>query len=395
MRVPEVIPQAPGCAAGAGALPVPPFYCPVPSNCAPDSANVDRQTVDWMDRLGVYGGSEQREYLARMNVGLFASLTIPEGATERRQVYSDLFMLVFALDDSQFDEPANGQQHDTERLLLRLDRTLQAPLAALPSAASWPIVALGDIWSRLNQIATPAQLGNWVSALRAYLLNATLTTRYRRRHQPPTLDDYTVIRLGDGAMLLWEAMIPIVGDYELAGHEVADPRVRALEDMANLLPMWDNDIFGYPKEAFRSARYGYPAVSNLVMLLAREHRCTVEHALGLAMGMRDRVMCLFLRLRAQVLGEASPALTRYLTGLGQWVRGYLDWAFTTTRYTDPRNPSDPQAVDLIAMPTSWAEHPTDGNSAPLALPTIAWWWEQLQPPARPPARLVSRTASEG
>ena len=82
-NVSEVIPQAPGCAAGAGALPVPPFYCPVPSNCAPDSANVDRRTVCWMDRLGVYGGPEQREYLARMNVGLFASLTIPDGATER------------------------------------------------------------------------------------------------------------------------------------------------------------------------------------------------------------------------------------------------------------------------------------------------------------------------
>jgi len=178
-------------------------------------------------------------------------------------------------------------------------------------------------------------------------------------------------------MATWE-LIPILGGYEVPAWELDNTRVRALEEMTDILTMWDNDLFAYNKETYRAARYGYPTKNNLLTVLARQENSSPERVLDQAIAMRDRVMLLFQRLRQQVLNAASPELARYLIGLGDWHRGYLEWAlFVSNRYTEPGNPGDPvQAERLTMLP--FAEQPTDDNPKPLPIPTIAWWWEQLR-----------------
>jgi hypothetical protein len=94
---------------------------------------------------------------------------------------------------------------------------------------------------------------------------------------------------------------------------------------------------------------------------------------------RDREQRDYLaRLRQQVCDDASPELARYLTGLGDWHRGYLEWAlYVTNRYTEPGNPGDPVQTERLTIPP-FAEQPVDDNPQPLPIPTITWWWEQLQ-----------------
>lgn len=362
-------------------LRMPSLYCPGPAKAAPDARRLDANTIAWMDRLGVYCDPEQRDYLARMNIGHFASLTIPDGPAERRQVYSDLIAWVFAFDDAVFDEPRPGTPLDTRMLLLRLDRTLDTPHSPLPGGDPWQVAGIRDIRLRLQHIASPAQLRRHVTAIRKYLMGATLTTpRLLGPHDPqdvPSLNDYMMIRLGDGTMATWE-LIPILGGYEVPARELDDARVRALEEMTDILTMWDNDLFAYNKEAYRAARYGYPTKNNLLTVLARQDNSTPERVLDQAIAMRDRIMLLFQRLRQQALHEASPELARYLTGLGDWHRGYLEWAlFVTNRYTEPGNPSDPIQAERLTIPP-FAEQPTNDNPHPLPVPTIAWWWEQLR-----------------
>lgn len=362
-------------------LRMPSLYCPGPAKTAPDSQRLDANTIAWMDRLGVYGDREQRDYLARMSIGSFAALTIPDGPAERLQVYSDLIAWVFAFDDAVFDEPRPGSPPDTRTLLLRLDRTLDTPNSPSPGGDPWPVAGIRDIQLRLQRFTGPTQLRRHVTAIRKYLLGATLMAPHlldrRARQEVPSLNDYTMIRLGDGTMATWE-LIPILGGYEVPARELDDIRVRALEEIIDILTMWDNDLFAYNKEAYRAARYGYPVKNNLLTVLAHQENSTPERVLDQGIAMRDRVMLLFQRLRQQVRNNASPELARYLTGLGDWHRGYLEWAFfVSNRYTEPGNPGDPDRAQSLAAP-SFAEQLTDDNPRPLPIPTITWWWEQLR-----------------
>ncbi|GAA3560197.1 hypothetical protein GCM10022419_046030 [Nonomuraea rosea] len=355
-------------------LAVPPFYCPITMACAPNSTTVDHETVAWMKRLKLHESREQRDYQARTNYGGWACMTIPDGSQQRRQLFSDMTIWYLSVDDAFFDEAEDAD--DVDLLLLHLDRVLQIPDAATAGSDLWPIVGLRDLRQRIEQFTTTAQLQQWVSTLRSCLMAAAHGASFRRQNPTQNLNDYVVLRLGEGGMWLVMAMIPIVGGYELTKAELTDPRVRALEDMASFLPQWDNDILGYAKETIRSARYGYPPLSNVITILARENACDINAAQHLAIMMRDRVMCRFIQLRERVLLDASANLARYVTGLGHFIRGYLEWARTTPRYTIATNPGDPATIDPITMPTTWAQHPSDDSPDPLPIPAIAWWWQQ-------------------
>ena len=124
---------------------------------------------------------------------------------------------------------------------------------------------------------------------------------------------------------------------------------------------WDNDLLTYHKETRRGG-----ADHNLVTVLARSEHLPTAEAVAKAAAIRDRVLCLFLRLRDQVTADASTELRRYLTGLQAWIRGHLDWGMATVRY---RNPAD--------LPQSLARTPQDAAPDPLPFPSITWWWEQL------------------
>lgn len=352
------------------AIPVPPFYCPIPPESAPDADRITAATATWVGTFGTPLAGAQRAYLARMDIGRFACLTIPDGPTERRQIYSDLVFWLFAFDDAVADESTGTLPREVAGLLLRLSRCLDLPPTAYPSDGPWLVSALCDILRRLAAHTGPADIAAVADGLRSYVLTVVLAMA-RSGPRPPSLDDYAMIRLGDGAMHAVLRMIPIVGGYRV---DTTDPRVRACEEMTNFLAGWDNDIFGHNKETFRIAWYGYPDTPSALTVLAAERGCPVDDAVPVAMAYRDRILCRFLRLRDRLRGT-DPALDRYLTALGQWIRGYLEWALATDRFTDPRNPADDIAVDSFPMPAGWADEPVDDATDPLPIPTITWWWD--------------------
>ncbi|MGW4985299.1 terpene synthase family protein [Streptomyces mirabilis] len=356
------------------------------------------ETVAWMDRLRTYGTLKQRETLAAMKIGWFSCLVAPDeasadtltGLRARRRLFSDMSMWFFALDDALFDEPdvGGGGLDDIELTCLHLDRVLENPVTN--SSDAWPVIATRDLRIRTQRLATPRQLEQWVSAMRSYLLGATLGSK--RRVDTVTLNDYVTIRLEEGAVPLVTTTIPIVGGYELPHSSKQDSRVRALDDMANFLTMWDNDLFGYARETFRSRWYGYPPLPNAITILAADCGADVATGARMAVAVRDRVMSLFLRLSREVIQEADPLLERYVKALGYFVRGFLEWSLKITRrFAHGADAGDTIPGASFVLPTIGAECPTDFSAEPLDLPVIAWWWDQLSslPDAAAPERRVS------
>ncbi|MEC3974986.1 terpene synthase family protein [Amycolatopsis sp. H20-H5] len=357
-------------------LTIPSFYCPIPVEVAPGAEEINQGTVAWLDRFGVCRDGKQRDRLADMNIGLSACLTVPDGSAQLRQIYSDLTLWFYAVDDSIADESTTGVSPQLSVQLLWLARMLERPATELSGNQPWMTRSLRDALLRLHRHAGPVAITQWADSVHSFILNLLLSITTRPERQTPGLDEYVVTRMSQGGQLVVK-MIPIVGDYRLAPNDKYDPRVQALEEMVSFLTAWGNDIFGYDKEVFRSHRYGYPSIPGALSVLALENDCSIQQAVPIATAFHDRVMCLFMRLRQQVLRDAAPELARYLTGLGQWIRGYLEWALTSERYQDPRNPDDDVVIERPSMPTVRDTGPVDDVMEPLPIPTIAWWWEML------------------
>lgn len=357
---------------------VPSFYCPFPYAIAPEAAEVDRRTVQWMDDFGLYRSATQRDYLATQKVGYFASLTMPHGSGEGLQAASDQLFWLFTFDDMYCDERVEDSSlDDLIQLLGRLARILEAPTAKMLPDNPWA-EGLRDLRLRLDRRATPLQTARWVEELRKYLFGLIWEATNRKASRIPTLNDYVAMWLNVTATAPSLMFIDISSHYEVPAADMASQPVRALTEMANMLVGWDNDIISFNKEAFRKDRYGYAELQNLVTVLAHQNQIPIESALAEAMAMRDRLMARFLRLSGDVRAHAGPALSRYVYGLGEWVRGYLEWSMITDRYGDPRNPGDAVQTNRVPLPRTWKQKPLDDSPAPLPVTAISWWWEPFE-----------------
>ncbi|MER6075116.1 hypothetical protein ABT187_41230 [Streptomyces sp. NPDC001817] len=80
--------------------------------------------------------------------------------------------------------------------------------------------------------------------------------------------------------------------------------------------------------------------------MLRHHRDVraLQDALDLAAGMHIEDTRIFLDLVEQERRRrgCDPRVDRYFTGTAHWIRGSLDWSFTSNRYSAGSTPSGPQ-----------------------------------------------------
>ncbi|MFD5467742.1 terpene synthase family protein [Kitasatospora sp. NPDC127059] len=287
---------------------------------------------------------------------------------------TDLVLLQVSIDDILEADPTSAEhalRTAAQRGMFQrlLDAPGTPPLNADPHAA-----ALVDVLSRLGRWATAAQLARVAEAMRIWSLGrlwqgANLVARAR-----PDLNLATALRISASGMSVNASLFEIVSGYHLEAEELAAPAVRALTEMARQLCAWDNDIGSWSKESIRGT-----ADQHLVGVLAGRDGRTLEQAFAEAVALRNQTMGLFVLLREQTAGAASPALRRYLGELGLMIAAVLDFTVVSTRYRDVPTGS---AVPIAArMRIDARSHEPDAGTAP-AIPTIAWWWDCLESDGR-------------
>ncbi|MGW7358722.1 selina-4(15),7(11)-diene synthase [Streptomyces sp. NPDC054802] len=349
-------------------LTVPPLFSPIPPAIHPRHADIDVQTAAWAETFRI--GSEQlRAKLVTQDIGTFSARILPEGREEVVSLLADFVLWLFGVDDGHCEEGELGHRPgDLAGLLHRLIRVAQNPEA--PMLEDDPLAAgLRDLRLRVDRYATAGQTARWVDALREYFFSVVWEAAHRRAGTVPDLNDYTLMRLYDGATSVVLPMLEMGHGYELQPHERDRTAVRAVAEMASFVITWDNDILSHHKERRGSGYY-----LNALRVLEQEHGITPARALELAISQRDRVMCLFERVSEHLADHGSPQLRQYLHSLRCFIRGAQDWGISSVRYTTPEDPAN--------MPSVFTDIPTDDSEEPLDIPAIAWWWDL---PAAAPA----------
>ncbi|GGP94217.1 selina-4(15),7(11)-diene synthase [Streptomyces roseolilacinus] len=365
-------------------LTVPPIFSPIPPAIHPCHAEADVQTAAWAETFRI-GSEELRGRLVSQAIGTFSARILPEGREEVVSLLADFILWLFGVDDGHCEEGELGRRPgDLAAELHRLLRVAQNP--EVPMLLDDPLAAgLRDLRLRVDRYGTPGQAARWVDALREYFFSVVWEASHRRAGTVPDLNDYTLMRLYDGATSVVLPMLEIGHGYELQPHERDRTAVRAAAEMASFIITWDNDIFSYHKEKKEKSATGY--YLNVLRVLEWHEGLTPKQALDVAISQRDRVMCLYVRLTEALAEQGSPQLRQYLRTLGSFIRGAQDWGVTSVRYTTPDDPAD--------MPAYFRDTPVDGSGEPLDIPAVSWWWNLLAPggDAHPaPGRPAHRTA---
>ncbi|WP_221360459.1 terpene synthase family protein [Streptomyces beigongshangae] len=336
------------------------FFCPIEPSLHPDVHIVRERAESWLSHHGYFGSADNRPRSLATRSAEFSARMTPTAQTDRLQVAAEWTYWGFAFDDTFCDaEPWSGRPAEFAELSGRMGRMLEAP--GYTPTDSVHLQVLAELRDRFARFATPLQHRRWVLAQRAWLMGVTWQISNQSRGLMPSLDDYLAMRINSAAGEPVTSMIEMVNGAEVPSGEMELLSVRACTEMSRTLASLDNDLHSYAKDVRRRE-----ADQNIVNVIAGEQSCGTEAAVRAAMGVRDRIMCRFLRVRAAVAGRASTATRWYLTDLGHVVRGNLDWGLSTPRYH----------LDVPAEPvTSWAESPSDAGQDPPA-PCVAWWWDR-------------------
>lgn len=339
---------------------VPPLYSPFSPARHPRFEEINARTSEWAERHDI-GSVELRRNLVTHEIGGFAARILPEGREEVVQILADFVLWLFGVDDGHCEVEEQVGRPAYIAPLGRLLRVAQNPEA--PMLQDDPLAnGARDLRRRITEHGSPAQVARWVHALREYFFSVTWEAGHRIEGSVPDLADYTLMRIYDGATSVVLPLLEMGHAYELSSNERDQDAVRALEEMAFFVICWDNDIFSHHKESRSGVYY-----VNAVRVLEHQYGIPQDEALDLAIAQRDQVLLRYLELGEAVRAGASPELKQYLKSLDSFIRGAQDWGISSVRYTTPGDPAN--------LPDAFSATPTHGGSAPLQVPTVAWWWD--------------------
>jgi hypothetical protein len=278
----------------------------------------------------------------------------------------------FSFDDHRCDEGSNAI--DPTRFVPMASRLLRILETQDPMLCGEDPYLLGlcDLARRYRQLGTAVQARRWVNAHHLWLFGVIQQNTHRARGGPGSVDDYIATRIHDCGGPPTQAMYEFVNGAEIPGSEMDSARVRAITELFWLIAALDNDRVSRYKEIL-----GQGDAYNLVDVIARcENRCSHDAAERM-IAYRDRLMCLFIRLRDQLAQNASAPLRTYLKSLGHGIRSNIDWSLTVPRYNTIYAEDGITQTGQIALTSHCVEQPTDESLEPLPWPSVAWWWTQL------------------
>ncbi|WP_424216655.1 terpene synthase family protein (plasmid) [Streptomyces sp. BI20] len=381
-RAPRTPPGRPGAGGHPSRLgpTLPPFWCPLPlDRVHPDLDLLRARAVTWLDAVGLYPNETERAWGLATHGAEFSCRIAPDGDPERLLLFIEWNHWANAVDDWQDSGAADAAVGPVVEHAALLARTLEAPTSGvLPPG---PLTdALGDLIGRTRAALAPVEYRRVVEGARDWLIGAgwraALAARGAGMPDPNTFAALGPLANGTRFSVAW---------IDAAEHRLPDPALlaspayTALTEAAGFVVSADNDLFSYDKDD-----HVRPWEVNLVNVLAADLSCPPAEAVPHAVALRDRVMGLFLDLRARLATGLDPegAPARHLRGLGHYVAGSIVWQNAAPRYASPRN--------RFAMPVPGARfdvrvltHEPEPVSGPAPLPALASWWEQWERPELP------------
>ncbi|MGX7676888.1 terpene synthase family protein [Plantactinospora sp. DSM 117369] len=233
--------------------------------------------------------------------------------------------------------------------------------APRPEAFDGPLRRmLADAWRTPYQRMSAAWRDRFVDAVAHHLAGVVTEAINKASGRLPGVAEYIPLRRATSAAYVSYALIEFATGRPVPDAIYHHPAVREVADTANDLLSWFNDLLSLERDVATSGGH------NLVLAVAREEGIPVEAAIEAVVRRWQRSMRRFVELRDAVpsFGPALDGpLRQYLDGLGNSVRGTMDWSMESARYRDALAGARPAGALGRAEPRRRPDRPPNGIGA--------------------------------
>ncbi|MER6537134.1 (-)-alpha-amorphene synthase [Streptomyces sp900105755] len=299
------------------------LHMPFPFRRNPHEREASASVDLWLSTWGLTAEPGVAAMITRTRPAQLASFTSPAVDPGILRIVAHQIAYQFVFDDRAEDIG----RHSPAALVPMLCESIAVLRDG--SAPSTPLgAALTDLYRQVRERCTPDQAARWASHSREYV-HGLLYEAVAQSHP-------VALRTGDCASIrsLTAGVEPFYPLYEAAASddptpaEIHHPAVRRLSRLSADAAVWTADLFSAVKEQ----RAG--EMINLALTYQREHRCSLQAAIVLAIRQINSTIREFERLHAQIEPELSPAGAEYVAGMTGWIRGCYHWSRTVPRYAD-------------------------------------------------------------
>ncbi|OJT14281.1 Alpha-muurolene synthase [Trametes pubescens] len=319
--------------------------CPFPLRYNPHCESASAESKVWL-MSGCRLSKKKRAAFHGLKGGLLTAMVYPEADYDQFRVCCDWINYLFHLDNI-CDEMDDRTTVSTAGEIIG---ALRDPHGFRPASAVGRLTQ--SFWRRMSATASPGAQRRFIETFELFFRAVAQQARDRASGNIPDLESYIAMRRDtSGCKPCW-ALIEYANDLDLPDWVMEHPCVRGLEEAANDLVTWSNDIFSYNVEQSNGA---LPAILSLPrtradicahpVLLGDTHNMIVVVQTQEQLDLQSAVdyvgdLCLGCVDRFQTLRDALPSwgpeiddqLAAYVAGLGDWMIGNLVWSFETERY---------------------------------------------------------------
>lgn len=342
----------------------PPVYCPFNSPAIDPPAESFSRTAAWVKTWGFSNDPASTEIFIHTGLA-FTYCLLPGTRPELIDTINCYNVWAFALDDKVEAPRLRDNLPDLTALLSTLVRICDSPSTWTPGSDPF-IDAWQDIVLQMRGIATPTQMRRFSDGFQRWMFFYGVEAAHQARNDIPDLSTYLELRAGTTGIQNYISEGEMALNVELPSEERDQYAVRAACEAATLTAALDNDRYSFAK----SLRAKEHNVDLFKVLQHADPDMTFEEALAEGVAIRDRCLWAYLRLRDQLLPTASQQLCSLFHVLETCVAGNLSFGAKALRY---------YASDNTLANLTWTTTPSNLSSAPLDIPSIAWWWDQLEP----------------
>lgn len=317
-----------------GEIIVPELRIPFPSRLSPFVEDVAEHTVRWAGRYGLIKSGERATRFQGESFGRLVAHLYPEASAVDLAVAADLNSWFHVFDD-MFEltnvgrEPAMARKMMADAEAVLNDQPVEGPVGAM-------LLCLADLRNRLRLRGGAVWWKRFVTHMSQCFTAGLWEVDNQARNRIPDPKSYVDMKLKIAYVPPSFDLIELVEHFEVPDAVRASPEYQTLQHEAGHVVVCSNDILSLKRELMQGTFH------NLVIVLQHAHGGTLQEAVDqVCQIISDRVAnflaakaalpALFARLRLpEFLGEAT---LRCVTGLEHWMRGYLDWALATRRFS--------------------------------------------------------------
>jgi len=303
------------------------LHCPIRSGFHPAYEEVACETLRWGEQMGLFPTAEARAHLVRTDCARLGAAVYHDGYTqEALQLATDFMTWLYMHDDLWVD----GIRRDPVELDADHERMLQVLRGELIEPWDHPLCrALDNVCARLATYRV--DLDPFLATVEQYITAKAWECHNHLHGITPELRLYMEMRAHGGGVAACFELGAIVRTARLRNHLRNHAYLRTLATLSNHLVCWANDIASVGKELVEGT------TTNLVMVLHKAMGISWPGAMERAVRMWHDAMqsylCLLDQLEDLLLSEEDRAeVNKYVTLLGSWIRGNLDYDLVVRRF---------------------------------------------------------------